>query len=55
VKLSRRREESVAEQERTQASSKTEDRPAYAGRLQRLLGGAAVHALVRITVRPQVR
>jgi hypothetical protein len=40
VKLSRRREQGIAERERAPASSKTEDRPDYAGRLQRLLGPA---------------
>jgi hypothetical protein len=39
VELSRRREQVIAERERAPAGSRTEDRPAYAGRLQRVLGG----------------
>jgi hypothetical protein len=37
VELSRRRERDVAERESDHAGSRTEDRPAYAGRLQRVV------------------
>jgi hypothetical protein len=54
VKLSRRRESEVAEQERAHTGSRTEDRPAYAGRLQRLLGAVVVHAPA-VQARPVTR